>query len=54
MILRKTLGDGHPNPRTTAANFPGLITTHLPASPHRAGLAALLAAGAAEPPVARD
>ena len=49
-ILRKTLGDGHPTTRTGAANFLDLITTHLPASVHRAGMEALLAAGAGDAP----
>ncbi len=42
-ILRQTLGDGHPNTRTVAANFLDLITSHLPASLHRAEIEALLA-----------
>jgi tetratricopeptide (TPR) repeat protein len=42
---RKTLGDGHPNSRTCATNFLGLLTTHLPNSPHLATVQSVLAAG---------
>jgi tetratricopeptide (TPR) repeat protein len=53
-ILRKSLGDAHPNTRTVADNFLDLITNHLPASPHRAGVEALLAQNDGDPPAAKS
>jgi tetratricopeptide (TPR) repeat protein len=46
---RKTLGDGHPNTRAFATNLLGLLTTHLPNSPHLATVRAVLAAGPVSP-----
>jgi tetratricopeptide (TPR) repeat protein len=53
-IFRTTLGDLHPATMKVTKNFRALIATHLPKSPHRAGVEALWAAGQAEIPGVTD